>query len=700
MVGERRFAYQPALDGVRAVSIAVVLAFHLGAPWMPGGYLGVSVFFTLSGFLITSLLLEERATTGRIAVREFYVRRMRRLLPASLLCLAGIAVLAAVGVVAERESLRGDVLGGLLQVANWRALLADQSYGDLFRAPSPVAHFWSLAIEEQFYWVWPLAMAGLLGWVARRGGGPRRVAVVLTMAFVGFSASALATAAWWSADAAYYASWARFAEILAGAALAAVVARRELPARLAVLAPLCLAVVVALSVVTPAGHGWAYAGGLPLFSLVTVGLIAGLQVDGPVKSVLSQRPVVWVGQVSYGLYLYHWPVFAVLDRQRTGQSGLSLVAVRLGVTLLLTVVSYRLIERPVRTRRVLVRTGSYLGGATTAFATVLALALVVVPTVARTGDSGGAVVIAAVGGPAEAATAPVEPAPAGNQPSTPIPSSASGAIALSGGTGDASAAVAADGTVDTGTAGSAVLAEADDPDARPASPPVTVPAPVTARSAGPVTAAVFGDSVADWLLRQGTVGWDRRDVTLVDAAHEGCDAANRIPAGRDRHGVELVLPDGCEAWPTAYREVVEDQALPVDVAVLVLGQAVTVDRRVGGRWVGPCEDMAWYTDDVAARVAYLRRHVDDVVLVLPAWGGRGATWSLADDHLDRMACIRAELAGLAERLDLPTVDLAEVLCPAGPKGACNDLRHRDGTHVDPEDAPFVLDWLLDRLPSG
>src|SRR5437868_12187219 len=136
-MGEK-LGYRPALDGVRAVSIALVLAFHLGAPWMAGGYLGVSIFFTLSGFLITSLLLSEHVSSGRIDFRAFYVRRLRRLLPAALLCITGIAVLASIGTIAARSDLRAGVLGAVFQVANWEQLLGHHSYADLFLAPSPV----------------------------------------------------------------------------------------------------------------------------------------------------------------------------------------------------------------------------------------------------------------------------------------------------------------------------------------------------------------------------------------------------------------------------------------------------------------------------------------------------------------------------------------------------------------------------------
>ena len=114
-----KMGYQPALDGLRAVAVAAVLLFHLGVSWMPGGYLGVSVFFTLSGFLITTLLIRERVATGGIDSRAFYTRRLRRLMPASLACIAGVCVVIAVGLIADTASLRREVLGALFQVENW-----------------------------------------------------------------------------------------------------------------------------------------------------------------------------------------------------------------------------------------------------------------------------------------------------------------------------------------------------------------------------------------------------------------------------------------------------------------------------------------------------------------------------------------------------------------------------------------------------
>ena len=223
------------------------------------------------------------------------------------------------------------------------------------------------------------------------------------------------------------------------------------------------------------------------------------------------------------------------------------------------------------------------------------------------------------------------------------------------------------------------------------------PSPPTTAEPAPTVVALFGDSVADWLVRDAAASFARDDVTLVDAAVEGCDGALGLPDGRGRAGELLAPPEDCREWRDAYPEVVENPALGVDVAVLVVGYAPLVDRLVGGAWVAPCVDLSWYVDDVGGRIAYLRRHVGEVVLALPSWGGSKASFLSSDDHLERTSCIRDALASLATERGVAVVDLASLLCPAGPRGECNDLRAGDGAHVDPEDAPQVLDWLLDAV---
>ncbi|MEO6125497.1 MAG: acyltransferase, partial [Ilumatobacteraceae bacterium] len=203
------------------MAVTMVLLFHADISWMKGGYFGVSIFFTLSGFLITSLLVNEVDGTGRVAARTFYARRLRRLLPASLVCIAAVCILGAFHVWKGIDHLRRDSLGALFQVANWVQLFAGESYTDLQSKQagliSPLAHYWSLAIEEQFYWIWPFAFWGLFR-IARRTG--RSLLSVITGLTVVFAIAAPIISLIWGTDATYWASPARAAEILLGATLA------------------------------------------------------------------------------------------------------------------------------------------------------------------------------------------------------------------------------------------------------------------------------------------------------------------------------------------------------------------------------------------------------------------------------------------------------------------------------------------------
>jgi peptidoglycan/LPS O-acetylase OafA/YrhL/lysophospholipase L1-like esterase len=339
---------QPALDGVRAVAVVLVLLFHAGISIVPAGYLGVSVFFTLSGYLITTLLLREHDASGRIDLRGFWSRRLRRLLPASTVCLLAVVVAAALGAFATVEKLRTDIVAAALQVFNWVEIAGSTSYGELFSGSvSPVAHYWSLAIEEQFYWIWPFVLGGLLT-LARRTGRSIGLLVVATTMLM--TAIATAVAIGFGPDVAYWSTVARLPEILVGACVAVWLrSPRSLPRPLSIVAILAMATIVALSCAWPSDTGPAYAGWLPAFALVSAALIVGLQVPGTLRRALSVRPVVWVGSISYGVYLFHWPIFVVL-RERGWDLATPLgLGLALGLTFAAAVASFSLLERRIRT---------------------------------------------------------------------------------------------------------------------------------------------------------------------------------------------------------------------------------------------------------------------------------------------------------------------------------------------------------------
>ncbi|WP_035857354.1 acyltransferase family protein [Cryptosporangium arvum] len=366
----RSYSYQPGLDGVRAVAVVAVLVYHLGASWLPGGFLGVDVFFALSGFLITTLLLTRAGADGRVDLVDFLTRRARRLLPAALVMVAVVAVVGAFTMTPDRLGpLRLDGVWTVLQAANWRFVVSGQSYVDAFAPPSPLRHAWSLAVEEQFYLVWPIVVAGFVR---------RRRALLATALVV-----ACASAAWMGysyapdPSRAYYGTDTRVHALLAGAGLAIVLLGPgrdrwvRLLGWLALPAPVVLA--VAFAVVSDEAPGY-YRGagfGLALVATVLVGAVA-VAPDGLVGRLFRVAPLPWLGRRSYSLYLWHWPVFCWLE-PLPGAGG---VAAKLALTAVLALASYHLIELPVRRNR-FARPGAFL---VASGAVASALAVVVVAT--------------------------------------------------------------------------------------------------------------------------------------------------------------------------------------------------------------------------------------------------------------------------------------------------------------------------------
>ncbi len=350
-----RLAHLPGLDGLRALAVVLVLLFHNGFTWMEGGFLGVSVFFTLSGYLITTLLLGEHAGTGGISLRAFWARRFRRLLPASLLAIAlALAFTLFAADATQRAEFGGDVLASLAYVANWWFLASDQTYAALFSEPSPLLHFWSLAIEEQFYLLLALAAFAALGRRPRlfAGGTVLLLAATVALPFV--------TSA--SDNWLYYATPARLPELLTGVLLALVLSRRtstgELRHRLTTSTAVALPTIVGLGALgatvwlaatSSIASSWLYRGGFAAFSLVSVALIVATHSPrGLATRALSLPPMQHLGRISYGVYLYHWPIFLWLDPARTGLDGWALFALRMAVTLVLAEASYRFVEMPIR----------------------------------------------------------------------------------------------------------------------------------------------------------------------------------------------------------------------------------------------------------------------------------------------------------------------------------------------------------------
>ncbi|MDQ1632992.1 MAG: hypothetical protein QOC80_2964 [Frankiaceae bacterium] len=339
----------PALDGLRALSVLSIMFFHSNATWFPGGGIGVDVFFVLSGFLITGLLLDERRTHGRFRLGSFYVRRARRLLPALLVLLGFLLVWSFVGGLEHQQG--SELRRGLLFTAGYAADIQVAYLGEL--PPfSLVAHMWSLAIEEQFYLVWPLLLAGLLALGARvRRGLVLPLAVVLTAVVV----VALWRAHLWhgpaDVDRVYYGPDTHSDGLLVGCALALIASRVRLP-RTPV--PALLGGAFLIGQIRWDSHlaGFSYEGGFLLTALAAAAVVAGVvgAPHGRLAAALGRRPLVAVGTISYGLYLWHWPVFIILNAGRVPLDWLPLQALRFVVTFSIAGASYFLLERPVLRR--------------------------------------------------------------------------------------------------------------------------------------------------------------------------------------------------------------------------------------------------------------------------------------------------------------------------------------------------------------
>lgn len=345
--------YQPGLDGLRAVAVIMVLVFHSGLGWLPGGLLGVSVFFTLSGFLITSLLVAEHQAEGRIDLPAFWERRFRRLLPAALITIIGVSLASIwLSTPIEQSRLRGDAIAAVFYASNWRSIWAELSYEEIFSSASPLIHLWSLSIEEQMYVIVPVVAVAILKLTRQL-----RTLAYVTGALALGSAAVAAFAV--EGDRLYYGTDARAAELLVGVVAAALVGTRVMSGgvqlgRISRWLPVgALVGIVWLAYASSTNSPWVYAGFLSAFALVSLVCVVGAIVPGPLRTLLSVPPLVAIGKLSYGLYLFHWPIFTWMDSERLGFGGVGLFALRLAATTAVTGISYRLIEKPIRMRTML-----------------------------------------------------------------------------------------------------------------------------------------------------------------------------------------------------------------------------------------------------------------------------------------------------------------------------------------------------------
>ena len=343
--------FRPDIEGIRAVAILLVIAYHANVGQLPGGFVGVDVFFVVSGFLITGLIVREINTTGRVDLVAFYARRARRLLPAALLVIAATMIASKVALPPLRlDAVAADGAAAALYVSNLRFAAQATDYLQADLAPSPLLHYWSLAVEEQFYLFWP-ALLAIVTMVTRH-----RAAVAIAVALVGLAS--FGTSLWLTAvnaPLAFFLLPTRAWELAVGGLIAVGVARiRPSPMVAGVLGIVGIASVVASGVLLTADMPFpGLAATLPVAGSALL-LLAGLGTSrSAVSLMLATRPMRWVGRISYSLYLWHWPMLvipaAAVGRELGGPAVVGLVA----LTFVLAALSQRYVEDPIRSSRVL-----------------------------------------------------------------------------------------------------------------------------------------------------------------------------------------------------------------------------------------------------------------------------------------------------------------------------------------------------------
>jgi peptidoglycan/LPS O-acetylase OafA/YrhL len=362
--GDRRII---SLDGVRALSLLILMGYHFGVGWLQGGFFGLDIFYVLSGYLITGLLLSEYRKRGSIRLPAFWLRRARRLLPALLIVLAAVTLYVRfVAVPGLYPDFRMSALSALFYFSNWWQIASSSNYFVNTGATSPLTHTWSLAVEEQFYLVWPLVVLAVLTLARTFATAVRALLVVSVVGAVG---SAIEMVLLYTPRAnitrLYFGTDTHAQSILIGSVLACIMTMVETNRGNQGMAPSASSprarfLLTTLGLVGVAGtltltltlvgtSPFDYRGGFTLSALSAAAIVTGAVCvpNGILSRVLSLRLLVWLGTISYGAYLWHFPVAIALDAARTGQTGLSLLAIRFATTLLLATASFYFVERPV-----------------------------------------------------------------------------------------------------------------------------------------------------------------------------------------------------------------------------------------------------------------------------------------------------------------------------------------------------------------
>jgi peptidoglycan/LPS O-acetylase OafA/YrhL len=666
-ISHTRLAYLPALDGVRAAAVVAVMMFHGGLSFMTGGFMGVDVFFVLSGFLITSLLVGEWRQSLTIKLASFWARRARRLLPALLLMLLFVAFFASV-IVPEGTygALRLDALSTLLYVSNWHFILVGSNYFNETATASPLIHTWSLAVEEQFYLIWPLVVLAVLHFT-------KSLKVLLGVCVAAGVASAVEMSVLYdptNVNRVYLGTDTRAQCLFIGCALAValviVTQRHHEEGRLAagqlwrpaselgravcgVAGILGAAGAIIIWILTDDASSFPYSGGFFLIGLCTASVILAA-VGAPrslVPRVLSLTPVRYVGRISYGIYIWHWPLFLWINHQRTGLDGYPLFALRVLVTLVVAALSFHLVERPIRM-------GTFLRQWRAWVAVPVAVVVVVAALIAATVDT-----------------------------------SALASTTYPGSIGPSASAAAGHGAASTG-------------------PPVHV--------------LLFGDSVALTLgLGLGTRKVeDRYGYQLSDDGILGCGVVDGPTV--ELLGAVYSTPSACNGSPLTPGEPLASQpwmnqwlhaiaSVKPNVVVLLAGRWEVVDRVYQGKWTNILHpSFAAYVKSQleAASKLVTTAGANLVFLTAPCTDEGeqpdGAPWP--EDSTARLAeynKLLGQVAALHPKTD-SVVDLNGVVCPGGTftttiHGAA--VRRDDGVHfTDLGGAVVAKDIMPPIVASG
>ncbi|WP_211747800.1 acyltransferase family protein [Paenibacillus sp. Marseille-Q4541] len=352
-VTEKR--YMPGLDGLRAISVLAVMAYHLNVEWASGGLLGVAIFFVLSGYLITDQILLQWKKDGRLHLTNFWIRRAKRLIPSMFVMLIFVAVWLLISDPSRLSALKGDFASAAFYVNNWYLIFHDISYFESFGPQSPIGHLWSLAIEEQFYMLWPLLLFGLLHVTRQRG---KLFLIIMTGSIVSALAMMILYTPGTDPSRVYYGTDTRAFGLLIGAALAVI--WPSVPARSRVFGThsnwmdmtgvLLLAILLCMIVYTDEYGSFLYEGGLFLVSILTALLIAILaHPHSRIAKMMGLRPLRWIGVRSYSLYVWHYPIMVLTSSNvNTDQGSMVRIILQILASFLFAAVSYTYIEEPIR----------------------------------------------------------------------------------------------------------------------------------------------------------------------------------------------------------------------------------------------------------------------------------------------------------------------------------------------------------------